>query len=180
MTDAAVTDISEKETAIFDPEKITAAMEDVTRSLGWSQFMRNLPDVENALKRAVLSGPVEIYETSHDCTSIDLITFYDDITGKACARIEYNPQAEHFMMMDLSCDPLASRNRDLLRAVNALRKYAFQNHWCEFRCVRRCGGCYDMVSGEIEILRGKGEVKNIVRTVRDSIHLPPRESPATA
>ncbi len=168
MNNAAVTDMNEfkSASAIFDP----AAMDRVSEQLGHSHFLGNLPEVEAALKRAVLSGRADICQTSHDCVTTDLITLYDDVTGKEAGYIEYSPKAEFFLMQERTCDPLAERKRDLLRIAAAIRKYAFRNHWCEFKCwqYHNYGSGFDLVGGEIEILAGKAEVKNCYLYEKDS------------
>lgn len=132
----------------------------ITEMLGYSHFLRDLPDVEEALIRAEDNGSVEICQTSRDCTTIDQISFFDDLSGNYVGCIEYNPDAEFFLMKECTCDPLSERKRDLLRIAAALREYAFHNHWCEFRCCRpyNYGSGYELAGGEIEIIAGKAEV----------------------
>ncbi len=159
----------EKTNPIPEPADLAAAMSRVTEQLGCSRFLRDLPDLEDALRRAVLSGPADICQTSHDCVTTDLITLYDGITGKEAGYIEYNPKQEFFLMQERTCDPLSERKRDLLRIAAALRKYAFRDHWCEFSCrvSHNYGGGSDVAGGEIEIVAGKPEVRNCCRYEKD-------------
>jgi hypothetical protein len=120
-----------------------------------------LNSVINVIEKARLAGNVDVYDHK--------VIFFDDLSNEAVGQITFDYEHEEFSMDEFNTDPLVSRFRDMCRVVKALRKEAFKNYWCEFRCVKRLidGIGYDMVSGEVEILNGKGVVKNALRSIKD-------------